>query len=452
VTLAPLQAVIAGVLLVFAIYLVMRLAGLILAVYRFVNGDETAISRYFDRNRERRGFDALSDGLMALASGDGRLAMAKAARAERFLHRPELTNLLAAQAAELAGDRAKAEEVYKRLLQDEKTRFVGVRGIMKQKLADGDRATALELAERAHALKPKHEETADILLWLQAGRGDWTGARRTLGSKLRSGVLPRDVHRRRDAVLALSEAEAAPNKAQAQALAIEANRLSPDLVPAAVAAARALIAQGNDRQATKVIRKAWDVTPHPDLAAAFAEIEPKETPAERLKRFQPLLKQHAEDEEVKLLTAELSIATEDFAAARKALGNLDETHPTSRVLALRAAVERGQGAADQVVSAWLARAVSAPRGPGWVCENCNAHHVHWAPVCRNCDALDTLGWAEAPDEEPDPAKEVLLPLIIGPAAETRPPEPPPVEEAEEVAPRDPAEIHPDMAEVPAEQK
>ena len=35
---------------------------------KFINGDETAISRYFDRNRERKGYQALSEGLMALAS------------------------------------------------------------------------------------------------------------------------------------------------------------------------------------------------------------------------------------------------------------------------------------------------------------------------------------------------------------------------------------------------
>ena len=42
--------------------------------------------------------------------------------------------VLTAQAAEQVGDRAKAEEAYKRLLSDERTRFVGVRGLMQQKL------------------------------------------------------------------------------------------------------------------------------------------------------------------------------------------------------------------------------------------------------------------------------------------------------------------------------
>ena len=106
----------------------------------------------------------------------------------------------------MTGDTKKATEVYKRLLGDDRTRFVGVRGMMKQKLAEGDTDTAMKLAEKAFALKPKHEEVQDILLRLQAEGGDWKGARETLGAKLRQGLLPRDVHRRRDAVLALQEA------------------------------------------------------------------------------------------------------------------------------------------------------------------------------------------------------------------------------------------------------
>ena len=53
------------------------------------------------------------------------------------------------------------------------------------------------------------------------------------------------------------------------------------------------------------------------------------------------------------------------------MGDLAETHPTARTLAIMAAIERGQGADDAVVKGWLARALTAPRGPQWVCDNCN---------------------------------------------------------------------------------
>lgn len=102
-TFSVLDMVIAAILLVALIWLTFKLIGLLVATFKFLNGDETAISRYFARNRERRGYEALSEGMMALASGEGRLAMAKASRANRYLDRPELTNLLTAQAAEMAG-------------------------------------------------------------------------------------------------------------------------------------------------------------------------------------------------------------------------------------------------------------------------------------------------------------------------------------------------------------
>ena len=245
--LTPITAVVALLALIFAIWVFLKLASLLVAVLRFINGDETAISRYFDRNRQQKGYQALSDGMMALASGEGELAMSKASRAERYLRKPELTNLITAQAAEMSGNRRKAEEVYKRLLKNERTRFVGVRGILRQKLADGDTDTALKLAETAFALKPKHAEIQDTLLTLQAQNEDWTGARKTLNAKLKHGTLPRDVHKRRDAVLALSEARDIldeGNDIEAREAAIEANRLSPDLIPAAVLAARGYIEKG----------------------------------------------------------------------------------------------------------------------------------------------------------------------------------------------------------------
>lgn len=417
ITMRPLQMVAVALVLLLLVWALLKLAGLLVAVVRFVLGDETALTRYFNRNRERRGFKAMADSMMALASGDGREAIVKAERAERLLGRPELTNLLTAQAAELAGDRKRATETYKRLLQDDRTRFVGVRGLMAQKLAEGETETALKLAEKAFALKPAHEDTQDVLLRLQAGQSDWKGARKTLAAKLCHGSLPRDVHKRRDAVLALSEAGdilKEGSSIEARESAIEANRLSPDLIPAAVMAARSYIEQGKPRFATRVVKKAWDAQPHPDLAAAFAEIAPNETPAERLKRFELLTKVKPDHAETKMLLAELNVASEDFPQARAALGDLPETDPSARVLALMAAIERGQGADDRVVRGWLTAAVTAPRGPQWVCENCGAVHGAWAAVCDQCASFDTLAWTTPPEGEINiPQSAQMLPLIVG---------------------------------------
>jgi HemY protein len=332
---------------------------------------------------------------------------------------PHITNLLSAQAAEVAGDKARAGEVYRKLLEDDRTRFVGIRGLMRQKMDEGDTTTALLLAQKAYALKPRHRELQDTLLDLEMRQHDWKGARQLLKDKRRQGDLPQDVHIRRDAVLALQEARevlAQGNSISAREAAISAAKASPDLIPAAVLAARSYVAQKDYRNASRILEKTWSVRPHPDVAAAYAEIVPDETPSARLTRFERLIAKNPNDEESRLLKAELLLAAEDFPGARRALGDLAERHPTVRTLAIMAAIERGEGADDSVVRGYLARALTASRGPQWVCDKCHNVMADWAPVCDNCGGFDTLTW-----REPDSIRPVatatkgaeMLPLLVG---------------------------------------
>ena len=409
-----LQAALLVLGLLVSFWLVLKLLGLVVALLRFINGDETALSRYFDRNRERRGFEALSDGLMALASGDGRDAMAKAKKADRLLNRPDLTNLIMAQAAVANGDRQTAKATYKKLLKDPKTRFVGTYGLLQQHLQDGDTEVALKLAEHAFALKPRHGETQDVLLKLQAGQEDWRGVRTTLTAKLKHGSLPKDVHKRRDAVFALSQSRdlrAEGKLEEAQTYAVEANRLAPGLVPAALLSAEGHREQNNVKQASRILRAAWQLAPHPDLAAGFAALAPDEASVARLKRFGQFTKGTESHPETKMLMAELYVAMADFDAARQALGDLAKSDPTIRALTILAAIERGDGADDQSVRRLLTQAISAQRDPQWICDNCGHVHHDWEPVCLNCEAIDSIAWKRPPMSEavsPD-----MLPLIVG---------------------------------------
>ncbi len=414
--LSPVAALIAGVLLLVGIWLLLRVIGIAFATLRWLAGDETALTRYFARRRERAGYRHLSDALTSLAAGEGGEAVTKAKRAEALLRRPDLTNLISAQAFEITNNKEAATEAYKRLLDDEKTRFVGVRGLMKQRLAAGDTDTALKLAEKAFVLKPRHAETTDTLLRLQAQKENWKAARKTLGAKKRYGELPADLHRRRDAILALADAKAKlaeGDEKTAYDEAVEANRLAPSLVPAAVMAARAYIADGKPKNASNLLKKAWFENPHPDLAAAFAEIEPNESPDGRIKRFEKLIQQKPAHIESKLLRAELEIAAENFPAARRAIGNLAETDPTKRTLTLMAAIERGEGSDDSVVKAWLAKALTASPGPQWVCEVDGKVYPEWQPVTDG--GFDTLTWKTAPASAEVMSANAagMLPLIIG---------------------------------------
>ena len=96
VELGPLQAVLVAMTVVGLLYFAFKLISLLYAFLKFLLGDETALSRYFDRNRERRGYKAVTEALMALAAGEGRQALTKAAKAEKLLEAPQVTNVITA--------------------------------------------------------------------------------------------------------------------------------------------------------------------------------------------------------------------------------------------------------------------------------------------------------------------------------------------------------------------
>ena len=102
------------------------------------------------RWRERRdtaGHRALTLGLMAVSAGEPMEARKQAARARRLLNAPQLTGLLSAQAAHLAGDHAAARRYFTALTDDQDTAFLGQIGLMRLAVDAKDSPAALMAAK-----------------------------------------------------------------------------------------------------------------------------------------------------------------------------------------------------------------------------------------------------------------------------------------------------------------
>lgn len=398
-----------------ALFLLYKLAGLTVAALRFVLGDETALSRFWSRAKERRGLEALSRGMVALAEGDHDAAAVAARKATRLLGSMPLTDLLNAQLAEARGDIQQAKRHYRALAKEPSTAMLGVKGLLAQAVKAGETERAMKLAEHAASIRPKDASVQQTLFDLQVRQSNWEGALRTLQALAKGKSLPRDVVARREAVLDLEiarGAKSAGDSRKAREAADAAVRAAPGLSPAAVFAAREHIAIGDVARAAKMLKEAWRQSPQPEIAAAFAELAPDETPAQRRRRFYELIGKNEDHDESRFLAAELAIADNDWREARRALGPLPERKPTHRALAMMAAIERGEGAAEHVVRGYLARAVTAPRGAHWVCDRCAAAPGAWSAVCPNCGGFDTLAWRETAEVEEALAAS-MLPLMVG---------------------------------------
>ena len=358
----------AAILLVIGIVVLMVVVWILKIVFATISllmGNENAFGGFLARSRERSGIDALGKSLAAIAAGDAKTARRKAAKAQDMLKNPALTRLVNAQAADLAGERQRATTYYKALMSDPDTAFVGTRGLLQHAMADGDVDRALKLANHARELSPKNRETLEVLYTLQSQKFDWAGARKTLAAQVKAGHVPKLEAATREAALILAQAEDAERLGEhehARALAIEAARKDPANSAAVATAAGFLIGTGSKRAAAKLVTEGWRAKPAARLAAAFAEIEPDESPAQRRRRFESLFALQPLSPETHYLKAELALVDEDWRGARRAIDDLRETEPSARSCAIMAAIARGAGEPDHIVRGWLARALGAPRG------------------------------------------------------------------------------------------
>ena len=99
----------------------------IAAVVRFVWIGPRRVALARRRRRERLGYRALTQGLVAAAAGDPKRARRLARRANLMLDEPPLTLLLSAQAAQLEGDDHAARGYFEAMLDQPATAFRAAR-------------------------------------------------------------------------------------------------------------------------------------------------------------------------------------------------------------------------------------------------------------------------------------------------------------------------------------
>jgi len=377
-----------------ALAIIVLVAVLILlwSVVRYLLTRPAAIAAYTKERRKQQGLEALSRGLLAIGVGDRTQAQRYAGIARRNLPDEPLTALLRAQAAQLKGDRPAARRAFEAMLDRPETELLGVRGLFLEASRRNDIDAARGLAQRAVKGDPKLGWGVNALFDLQAREGDFDGALDTLAIGRHNGHFDAETGTRRRAVLLTAEAREleGSNPDKGLALANEALRLAPSLVPAAEIAGRILAAKGEARQASRLISRTWKLSPHPDLALVYAFVKPGESPRERLKRIKHLASLTPGDIEGRIAIANAAIEAHEWQDARDALAPYLEDRPSARICTLMARIEVGEFGDRGREREWLARALRAPRDRAWIADGYVSDR--WLPVSPVTGAVDAFEW------------------------------------------------------------
>lgn len=313
--------------------------------------------------RDRGGLEALSRGLVAVASGDAETASRQARQAEALLgHRP-LTMLLTAQAAQLHGDDAVATRVFTELGGRQDTEFLGLRGLLTQAMQRQDWPEALRLARRAFRLKPDSGWVVSTLYDLQKRSGQWLDAESTLQKSAKLKLIsPAKVPHER-AELWYRHSLTVPD-GEALDWAKRAFRADPGFAPAAARYGQLLIASGKHRKAAGVIEEAWRFAPDATLAEVYYAARECHDALHKVQAVQRLAKEKPESEESRLAVAEAALEARLWGEARSNLEAIAGEDASPRVCRLMAILEEAEHGDLYKSRVWLMRAIGeSPEEP-----------------------------------------------------------------------------------------
>ena len=400
------------------------------------------ISRYFRVRRRDRGYQALSTGMIAAGAGDAAAARKLNKQAAKLINADQepLIHLLDAQTLLLEGDHDGARKKFEAMVDDPEMRLLGLRGLYLEAARLGDRGVARHYANRAAEIAPQLGWAADATLEERTERGDWDGALALLDAQKGAGHVDRATANRKRAVLLTAKAMEILDRDPlgAKNAAVEANRLAPELVPASVAAARALFRQNDVKKGAKILEAAWKAEPHPQIADLYVHARPGDATHDRLNRARRLESLRTNHPVSSLAVARAALDAGEFAEARKAADAATRMQPSEGAYLLLADIEEAETGDEGKVRQLLARAVRAPADAAWVADG----HVSetWAPNSPVTGRLDAFEWRvpmeslapmierqEPAEPEPErmPAMIAPAPVVVEPAA----PAPQPVVEA-----------------------
>lgn len=373
------------------------------------------LRRHFRARKRDRGYQSLSTGLIAAGAGDAEAARRMTKQAGQLLSSDQepLIKLLEAQTAMLEGRTEDARKGFEAMVDDPETRLLGLRGLYIEAQRVGARDAARHYAAEAAAQAPQLEWASSAVIGQLCAEGDWDAALKLVDARKQALSHGKDVVKKERAALLTAKAMAVVDvdHAQARTLALEANKLAPDLVPAAVVAARALFSDGDIRKGSKILEAAWKRFPHPDIASTYVYARSGDTAQDRLKRAKHLVSLRSNNAEGSLALARAAYEAGDYRSARDNAEQVLRASPRESAYLLLADIEEAETGDQGKVREWLARAVKAPRDPAWTADGYVSEQ--WSPVSPVSGRLNSFEW-KVPVVELAPVIEAEKPEIKGP--------------------------------------
>ena len=348
--------------------------------------------------RQQDGYKALAYGLFASSAGDIEGTKKYALKAHKLLKNPDLTEMLSAHAAHLAGDKIAAKNYFNNLSTRDSTEFHGHLGLMRLAIEEFDHEKALLHARKSAILQPRNPKIFALLVKMEARSNNFIEAYKALQSGRRIGSFSEKRAAKLSSSLqtAIGFSELEKNNINdAQKFFTSALRENNNFLPAALNLSKIFIGQGYKSKALKFLKNIWNSNPHPDIIKALKLVWEEKRASGVVSKFIDITNDKI-GSQARLLIADEALSAGLIGEASDQLNKISEDEYDSYYFHLKSRIADIND--DKVSSSKaLEQAFDAPRKFNWNCSSCGTSSKNWEINCQSCEEVGTIDWQAPPD-------------------------------------------------------
>lgn len=355
------------------------------------------------KNRQRdRGYQALSQGLIAVMSGDITNARKMLTQSNKLIdkNKEPLILLLDAQTKQLANDSKGAIDVFTQMRENPNMRLLGLKGLYHEALKSKAIDVAHQYAGEAAKINPSLQWANRATVEQLSLAGDWTQAlslfstyeKAAKKNKTAANEIQDLQHMR--VIMMAGQAqegfESYPDEAKRNAL--KAVKLEPNFIPAVNIAADILFKLHEVRKGSKIIEKLWSKSPHPDLALTYVNAYQGASALERFKRAQNLARFNPQDHASLMIVARTALEAGEYDLARQNALKIAQEAPTKNTYLLLSDIEAEQTGNEGKKREWLQLAINAEPDSVWIVDGVII--PQWVAISPISGQIGTCAWAQ----------------------------------------------------------
>ncbi len=376
---------------------------IVLLIHKFaINiGDvPKTMRRYWTERSLKKSHISLTRSLVLLSAGDYKHAAYHAYRAQALL--PEgfdgsAAGFIEAHSAQKAGQDKRARQNYQHLLENKESAFLGVQGLMQSEIEAGDFESSLRMAYRAKDMHPKQPWILKTVYDLEIKNGHWHKALLTLEKLKKAKGIDDEAYEsdKKALFVVLSDEKTSIDPKGSDAYLKKALSVDPGFIPAAKRLALNYIELNKNKSAQKIVLKAWDTMPHPELVKIWTMLAPENKPNKsslRLKWFEKLVARNPDAVEGQLAIAQIALDDGLWGEARSYLTQAEKIDANADVYKMWARLEELSTRNEEAVSAWLRKASDSKPSKKWVCKLTFRQYQQWYAIAEPHGSFNTIQW------------------------------------------------------------